>query len=456
MASATGVKAAASMPHGAGGAERGEALLAQQAEVFAVEHPIHDPGCPAEPPTGFLAGNTPPAPYTGAMDDRRRNGVWAGWRARPVTFVVATSLTVLAVDMVISPERANLLAVLGSSVTSLAGILLLPRRPRWGLATLLLAAIGDMLLSLDFVGPWTLLLPAVLLVVYRGARPWATVLAVAAPFYLALATRESALHSTIAYVALAGFIAAAAAGAALRYHRQAVAAECERADEADRSRELLVEASLADERLRLSQELHDTVGHHIAVANLNLTAAELQLRTDREAAGASLARARQSLADTLRDTQTTLRHLRSDVGPRPLDAATLRTMAEEISTGGLRVAARVPDHLPVLDAVTAAVVHRVVQEALTNVARHGAGHATLLVEPRPGELLVRVANTLAIGAPHVDHDGLYGGHGVRSMGDRVRSVGGHLEAGPSNGTFILTAAFPVAAPAVADHPQDAP
>jgi signal transduction histidine kinase len=83
--------------------------------------------------------------------------------------------------------------------------------------------------------------------------------------------------------------------------------------------------------------------------------------------------------------------------------------------------------------------YRILQEALTNAARHGDGSAQVELAYRPDALDVSVANPLP--RARAGNAG-GGGHGVIGMRERAALLGGNLEAGPHNGRFQLHAWLP--------------
>jgi signal transduction histidine kinase len=87
----------------------------------------------------------------------------------------------------------------------------------------------------------------------------------------------------------------------------------------------------------------------------------------------------------------------------------------------------------------------VLQESLTNAARHGGGSAHVVVAAGADALELSVISPLAPGgAPHPPEGG---GHGIVGMRERVGLLGGSLEAGPADGRFCIHAHIPLTEPA---------
>jgi signal transduction histidine kinase len=224
--------------------------------------------------------------------------------------------------------------------------------------------------------------------------------------------------------------------------RADVAALRERAERLARERELLAERAVAEERVRIAQELHDVVGHNVSLIvvqaqALGATAGDAQVR---EATDAIADLGRQTMTEMHR-TLKLLRATAADAapfGPQPglgdLDELLSRSRAAGLEVE-VTVAGR-PRELPQSVDLSA---FRIVQEALTNVVKHaGRAHArvTLAYEPSSLELTIEDDGT---GAP----DGAPGGHGLIGMRERAALFGGTLRAGPRPGRgFEVHASLP--------------
>jgi signal transduction histidine kinase len=150
---------------------------------------------------------------------------------------------------------------------------------------------------------------------------------------------------------------------------------------------------------------------------------------------------RQAL-DELRQMVGVLRAGESDqaapTGPQP-GPEDLPGLVAESRAAGMAVQLTGPPDAP-LDPTMGRAVYRIVQEALTNAGRHAPGAAvSVSVQWVDGELVVRVVNGPG-GAPlHADG----GGYGLVGLGERVRTMGGRLTAGPRlDGGFALEAVLP--------------
>jgi signal transduction histidine kinase len=228
--------------------------------------------------------------------------------------------------------------------------------------------------------------------------------------------------------------------------RAHIASLHDRAARLERERELLAERAVAEERVRIAQELHDVVGHNVVLMVVQAQA------LGATAGSAQVATATDAIADLGRNTmdemRRTLRLLRgADDGsdprlePQPgLDE--VAGLIEQARAAGVDVRLRVEGERRPLPAGVELAVHRVVQEALTNVVRHARGaaaHVVLRHSPDAVELLVRDEGVSA----EAPRDG---GHGLIGMRERIAIYGGRLHVGPRVcGGWEVRARIPVLA-----------
>lgn len=227
----------------------------------------------------------------------------------------------------------------------------------------------------------------------------------------------------------------------------------ERARLADRQRD----AAVARERLELARELHDLLGH-------SLTAIKVQASTalavgDPQVLRPALAAVERTAGASLEEVRELVRALRggaADASTAPVaDLADLDRAIGAALAAGLNLAVRLPDEAVLRRAQASwslaqrLTVLRTVQEGLTNALRHGAGSARLSVRVEPGRCTIAVLNPApGPGAGSAPGTGLVG------LDERIRLVGGRLEAGPhpqDDGSpgFRLVASLPVNAAAAA-------
>lgn len=211
-------------------------------------------------------------------------------------------------------------------------------------------------------------------------------------------------------------------------------------------RELAAAQAVTEERNRIAQEMHDVLGHQLSLITVQAGALEVNATVGVEAVRehAALIRitARQAL-DELRGILGMLGTGDQRLHPQPGLAAALE-LVEQNRTSGLRIT--VVNHLPEdleLPTATEAAVHRIVAEGLTNVLRHAPGAAATLtlVSAEPGALRIELVNRPAArrGA------GPGSGRGLPGLRERVRSLGGTLDAGTTaEGGYRLAARLPLA------------
>jgi signal transduction histidine kinase len=219
-----------------------------------------------------------------------------------------------------------------------------------------------------------------------------------------------------------------------------------RREEQERARRALERQVVAEERVRVSRELHDVVGHTVNLLVVQAGAARLTLDQDPAKARSLLEGMERIGRSTLADLDRVLGALRFEpTGPRDAPAppapglASLPELAARFSDSGVDVrltldpALRLPRDLEL-------ATYRIVQEALTNTLKHAAPcSATVVVERADGSVVVEVSDT----GPGVGPtDGR--GRGLVGVTERVAMSGGVLEHGNSDsGGFRLRAVLPV-------------
>jgi signal transduction histidine kinase len=235
---------------------------------------------------------------------------------------------------------------------------------------------------------------------------------------------------------------AIAAGDILRSRRASEQRRVETAEQATLRR-------VGEERLRIAREIHDVVAHAMTAINVQAGVAAHLLERDPGQAYDALRNIKHTSGAALTDLRSTLEVLRDPSAAAPLGPpAGLGDIAE--LTGGLRSAgvevALTVDSAADVPAPVQSVAYRIVQEALTNVARHaGASAATVTVRRVPGAITVDVADD-GTGGPTQAGEPMVG-NGVRGMRERAAALGGTLEVGPGEGGgWRVHAWLPMSAP----------
>jgi len=215
-----------------------------------------------------------------------------------------------------------------------------------------------------------------------------------------------------------------------------------RRESASAARSEQARRAASEERLRMAQELHDVVGHGLAVIAMQAGVALHLMDRDSEQARVSLQAIRALSRESLDGLRVELDRLRGDPGradrrPAP-GLAEMALLAERVSAGGVEVRLAVGVRADDLPPALGVIAYRVVQEALTNVLRHAqADQAVVGVERFGAELLVRVSDTGRGAATLAE------GNGIRGMRERVEAMGGRFCAGPGPaGGFEVVARLP--------------
>jgi signal transduction histidine kinase len=202
--------------------------------------------------------------------------------------------------------------------------------------------------------------------------------------------------------------------------------------------------AVAEERSRIARELHDVVAHAMSVMVVQAGAARRVLEDDPEAARAAIGR----IESTGRDGMVEMRRLvailkdegaDSELAPQP-GLAQLEGLVETVRGAGVPVEVIVRGTPRTLPSGLDLIAYRVVQEALTNVIKHG-GRASARVGFgwRDDVLDIEVADD-GRGGPVSDGPG----HGLIGMRERVALYGGSLETAPRpGGGFLLRVRLPL-------------
>ncbi|MHA4818519.1 sensor histidine kinase [Streptomyces aculeolatus] len=213
----------------------------------------------------------------------------------------------------------------------------------------------------------------------------------------------------------------------------------------------------AEQRLHIARELHDSVGHHIAVINVQAGVASLHLRSRPEQAEEALEHVQHAARTVLGELTAVLGVLRDpdgrDTGEEPVrppaGPADLERLVADARTAGMRVESSVSGEPRELPPAVGLSAYRVIQESLTNAGKHGSRHGVvrLRVSYRPDELCIDVQNRAARPPGRVNRAGESAdspsGYGLAGMAERVAAVGGTLHAGPRGGAeFVVLARLP--------------
>jgi signal transduction histidine kinase len=240
--------------------------------------------------------------------------------------------------------------------------------------------------------------------------------------------------------------AVVALGLYLAARRATLDALRERAERMDRERELLADRAVAEERVRIAQELHDVVAHNVSLIVVKAQALGATVPDDRvaEATDGIADLGRQAMAEMHR----TLKLLRTpgddaaERAPQP-GLANLDKLLEQSRAAGLDVRLAVEGEPRALSQSLDLSAFRIVQEALTNILKHaGPARASVTVGYRPQALELSVVDS-GDDAAAARPPGVPGGHGLVGMRERAAMFGGTLTARPrADRGFEVNAVLP--------------
>jgi signal transduction histidine kinase len=241
----------------------------------------------------------------------------------------------------------------------------------------------------------------------------------------------------------------------------AASARRERAARAARDRQEEVQREVQRERVRIARELHDVLAHHLTLVNAQAGVAEYLLRTDTDAAESALRGITQHTRQALDEVRATVGLLRqtgdadiasqTTVGDAPLPSiAQIEALVGAACATGQDAELDVEGVARPVDAAVDLAGYRIVQEALTNAARHASGAAVRVrVRWTATSVELTVDNDPAVG---VVTSRLGGGHGLLGMRERAAAASGTVDVGArEDGGFRVRAVLPAVSDDVPAH-----
>jgi len=376
-------------------------------------------------------------------DDKRAMTQAPLWIRRPGVLhvaVYAAAGLVFTGQVVATTVRGSNWQTVLSVLLGGVGVVLSWWRPWEGLVVTSAASFAVTAVGRDPLSVWMLAVLVLLSVTFRGKQPVAATIIVATCFLGAFMTiggfRGGAV---VGAAALFSAIAGGATGDTLRIHRDHWWALEERAETAVATREIEATRRVAEERLRIARDLHDVVGHQVAMLSMHLGAAEIGLPAGASTAREALVSARAGARAVVVETQRILELLRrgdssDDEALRPTPALdSLGGLISSFESIGLQVQATID--MGFAEPGVGVTIYRVVQEALTNAHRHGEGKAPVEVVDSEDRICVTVENQIA----PARHSG--SGWGLIGMRERVESSNGTLAIDQDGGRFRVRAAF---------------
>ena len=202
------------------------------------------------------------------------------------------------------------------------------------------------------------------------------------------------------------------------------------------TRELLAQSSRINERVRISRELHDLLGHHLTALSLNL---EVASHVTEGKAKERVEQAKSLARLLLGDVREVVSNMRSD-GTLDLSTA-LRTLAEGVPAPQIHFKA--PDQLGIEDPTKAQVVVRCVQEIITNTVKHAQAQNLWITLTATAEGIEISARDDGRGVSKV-----HMGNGLKGMTERLHQFGGRMACESARGRgFSVKAWVPLEAAA---------
>ncbi|MFD3532921.1 sensor histidine kinase [Streptomyces sp. NPDC058664] len=235
-------------------------------------------------------------------------------------------------------------------------------------------------------------------------------------------------------------------GRYVRQYDRLVRSGWELADRMEREQAAVADRERLRERSRIAGDMHDSLGHDLALIAIRAGALEVspELGPDQQRAAGELRRAAADATARLRDIIGVLRE-DDTAAPTSPPGETVEELAARARASGLAVTLA-PVPVPTLPGMSGLALHRVVQEGLTNAAKHAPGAAVAVdVTQDPANVRVRV-----VSGPGTDAGTGSGGSGTGlvGLGERVRLAGGTLtHRTTEDGGFALTAVLPRKPPA---------
>lgn len=216
----------------------------------------------------------------------------------------------------------------------------------------------------------------------------------------------------------------------------------ERLEEAERVREEVLRRRVAEEQLRIARELHDSLTHSISVVTVQAGVAAHLARKRGEDVPVALSAIQEAAGDASRELRETLSVLRRDDHANGYGLDDLPALVARTSHAGIEPSLRISGSRRTVPAEVDSAAYRIVQEALTNVARHsGAADARVVVEYGADVVTVRVDDD---GQSDASAATARPGLGLIGMRERTNALGGQLSAGRRpDGGFSVVARLPL-------------
>ncbi|GAA3713947.1 hypothetical protein GCM10022238_30830 [Gordonia hankookensis] len=207
------------------------------------------------------------------------------------------------------------------------------------------------------------------------------------------------------------------------------------------------ERAASEERRRIAREVHDVIAHSLSITMLNVTGARRALQ---EGAHDEALEALEDAERLGRQAMTEIRYIVKVLGssddsaaPTP-GARDIDRLVDDYRKAGVAVSFDVDVDLETIPAPLGAALYRITQESLTNVVKHSRNPTATVTLTADSDLVLCVRNPCppVTGRPSTD------GSGIDGMKQRAQLLGGFVEAGGQQSSWVVRAAFPGNADAV--------
>ncbi len=195
--------------------------------------------------------------------------------------------------------------------------------------------------------------------------------------------------------------------------------------------------AVIEERNRMAREMHDTVGHHLTVAVVQLEGAQRLIPVDPERAAQMVGTVREQVRESLAELRQTVARLRQ---PLEADLGLLPSLEHLVAafTGatGLELLLDLPAEIPEIPGPIHQALYRTTQEALTNIQRHAqASQAWVQLEVTADRLILTISDN-GRGYPE---NGPTSGFGLLGLRERASLLAGSLTLGsrPEGGALLI-------------------
>jgi signal transduction histidine kinase len=349
-----------------------------------------------------------------------------------------------------------------ASAVIAAGFVVAVRWPVVG--AVVVAAFYPVATALDAPGPGGAgLIASLVAMAYAGfaappRRSRIAVVACVAVFLVTEGVRSGVSWDTVFFPAV--FVPAWWVGTLVRRERERSRQVIALAPELDAQREASARAAVVEERARIAREVHDSVAHSVSVMTLQLGGLRRQLDSvlvDRPAEREVMLGLERLGRQSVEELRATVGILRDPgdaaTGTPPPSLARVEDLVADVRAAGLAVSLEVSGTLGGLPRAVDTAAYRIVQEAMSNVLRHGP-EARAAVRVVSADDVVRLTvSDDGLGSRRASPPGpdsavpappAAGGHGIVGMRERVDMLGGTLAVGPvPGGGFEVDVSLPI-------------